>query len=89
MQISYGTQWNVVRQGCTSCIKINFTDGQVLFLGIHSSFDLLKLTRYYQGFVNISNGVRAMQKFESFLLWNGTTLCSLHFVLQGYVINQC
>ena len=29
-----------------------------------------------------------MQKFESFLLWNGTTFCSLHFVLQGYVINQ-
>ena len=46
MQISYGTQWNVVRQGCTSCIKINFVDGQVLFLGIHSSFDLLKLTKF-------------------------------------------
>ena len=33
--------------------------------------------------------VKAMLKIESFLLWNGTTLCSLHFVLQGYVINHC
>ena len=88
MQISYGTQWNVVRQGCASCIKINFTDGQVLFLGIYSSFHFLKLTKFCPGFVNISNGVGVMQKFESFLLWNGTTFCSLHFVLQGYVINQ-
>ena len=39
--------------------------------------------------MNISNEIGAMQKFESFLLWNGTTLCSLHFVLQGYVINHC
>ena len=89
LHFRYGTQRNVVRQGCTSCIKINFTDGQVLFLGIHSTFDLLKLAKYCHGFVNISNGVRAMLKFESFLLCNCTTLCSLHFVLQGYVINQC
>ena len=87
MQISYGTQWNVVRQGCTSCIKINFNDGQVLFLGIHSSFDSLKLTKFCHGFVNISNGIGSMQKIGSFLLWNGTTLCSLHFVLKGYIIN--
>ena len=39
MQISYGTQWNVVRQSCTSRIKINFIDGEVLFLGVHSSLD--------------------------------------------------
>ena len=89
LQISYGTQWNVVRQGCTSCIKINFNVGQVLFLGIHSSFDSLKLTKFCHGFVNISNGNVSMQRIGSFLLWNGTTLCSLHFVLQGYVINQC
>ena len=38
MQISYGTQWNVAGQGCTSRIKI-FIDREVLFLGIHSSFD--------------------------------------------------
>ena len=56
-QICYGTQWNVVRQGCTSCIKINFIDGHVLFSGIHSSFDLLKLTKIFHGFVNISNGI--------------------------------
>ena len=60
-----------MRQGCTSCIKINFLDGQVLFLGIHSTFDLLKLAKYCHGFVIISNGVGAMQKFESSLLWNG------------------
>ena len=89
MQISYGTQWNVVRQGCMSCIKINFNDGQVLFLGIHSSFDLLKLTKFCHGFVNISNGIGTMQKIGSFLLWNGTPLCSLHFLLHGYVINHC
>ena len=89
LHIRYGTQRNVVRQGCTSCIKINFLDGQVLFLRIYSCFDLLKLTKENHGFVNISNGIEAMQKFESFLLWNGTTLCSLHSVLQGYVINQC
>ena len=89
MHISSGTQRNVVRQGCTSCIKINFLDGQVLFLGIHSTFDLLKSTKFCHGFENISNEIREMQKFGSFLLWNGTTLCSLHFVLQGYVINQC
>ena len=29
-------------------------------------------------------------QFESFLLWNGTTVCSLHFfVLKGWVINLC
>ena len=28
-------------------------------------------------------------QFESFLLWNGTTVCSLHFVLKGYVVNHC
>ena len=81
-----------MRQGCTSCIKINFINGEVLYLGIRSSttsFDLLKLTKRFHGFVNISNGIEALQKFESFLLWNGTTLCSLHFVLQGYVINRC
>ena len=89
MQIRCGTRRNVVRQGCTSCIKINFVDRQVLFLEIHSSFDLLKLTKFCHGFVNISKGMGAIQKFGSFLLWNGTTLCSLHFVLQGYVINQC
>ena len=57
MHICYGTQKNVVRQGCTSCIKINFIDGHVLFSGIHSSFDLLKLTKFCHGFVNISNGI--------------------------------
>ena len=42
MQISSGTQWNVVSIGCTSCIKINFTDGEV-FWGIHYyNFDVLK-----------------------------------------------
>ena len=46
MHICYGTQKNVVRQGCTSCIKINFIDGEVLFLRIQSSFDLLKLTNF-------------------------------------------
>ena len=33
--------------------------------------------------MNISNGIGALQK----VLWNGTTLCSLHFVLKGYIIN--
>ena len=30
-------------------------------------------------------------QFESFLLWNGTTVCSLHFLLKvkGWVINLC
>ena len=78
-----------MRQGCTSRIKINFINGEVLFLEIHSSFDILQLTKFSHAFVNISNGMGTVQKFESFLLWNGTTLCSLHFVLQGYVINQC
>ena len=41
LQIRYGTQWDVVSIGCTNCIKINFTDGEVLFLGIHYDFDLL------------------------------------------------
>ena len=89
LHFRYGTQRNVVRQGCTSCIKINFINGEVLYLGIRYTFDLLKLTKRFHGFVNISNGIEAMEKYESFLLWNGTTLCSLHFVLQGYVINQC
>ena len=89
LHIRYGTQRNVVRQGCTSCIKINFINGEVLYLGIHCSFDLLKSTKFCHGFENISNEIREMQKFGSFLLWNGTTLCSLHFVLQGYVINHC
>ena len=57
MHICYGTQKNVVRQGCTSCIKINFIYEQVLFSGIHASFDLLKLTKFCHGFVNISNGI--------------------------------
>ena len=69
--------------GCTSCIKINFTDGEVLFLGIHYGFDLLKLTKFCHGFQNILNGIGVMQKFQSFLLWNGTAVCSLHFVLRG------
>ena len=42
MQISSGTQWNVVILGCTSRIKINFTDVEV-FWGIYSyNFDVLK-----------------------------------------------
>ena len=63
MQISFGTQWNVVTIGCTSCIKINFTDGAVLFLGIYYNFDLLKLTKFCHGFQNILNGIGVMQKF--------------------------
>ena len=62
MQISFGTQWNVVRKGCTSCVEINFIDEEVLFLGIHSSFHLLKLTKFCHGLVNISNGSEVMQK---------------------------
>ena len=33
--IRYGTEWDVVSIGCTSCIKINFADGVVLFLAVH------------------------------------------------------
>ena len=75
LQISYGTQWNVVRQGCTSCIKINFNDGQVLFLGIHSSFDSLKFTKFCHGFVNISNKIGVMQKVF-FVEWYNSLLTS-------------
>ena len=66
LHIRYGTQRNVVRQGCTSCIKINFLDGKVLFLIIHSSFDLRKFAKKNHGFVNFSNGIEAMQKFWKF-----------------------
>ena len=31
LHFRYGTQRNVVRQGCTSCIKINFINGGVIF----------------------------------------------------------
>ena len=63
LQLRYGTQRNVVRQGCTSCIKINFINGEVLYLGIRYTFDLLKLTKRNHGFLNFSNGIEAMQKF--------------------------
>ena len=63
--------------------------GHVLFLEIHSTFDLLKVSKFCHGFMSISNEVGVTQKFESFLLWNGTTHGSLHFVLQGFFINQC
>ena len=55
--IRYGTEWDVVSIGCTSCIKINFTDGEVLFLGIHYGFDLLELTKFCHGFQNILSGI--------------------------------
>ena len=32
--LSSGHRENVVSIGCTNCIKINFTDGEVLFWGI-------------------------------------------------------
>ena len=58
-------------------------------MGIHfclfPNFHLIKLTV----FETFEMKLEWLTKFESFLLWNGTTLCSLHFVLKGWVINPC
>ena len=75
--IKYGTQGNVVSTGCTTCIKL--TCGAII------DFDLTKwmISNYLKWKLDL------VTKFASFLLWNGTTVCSLHFVLDGCVINPC
>ena len=78
-----------MNRGCTSCIRINFTDGEMIFLGIHYDFYLLKLIKFGQGFQKILDGNWSEMSILKFFLWNGTTAWSLHFVLKGYVINQC
>ena len=55
MQINLGTQWDVASIGCTDCIKINFADEVVLFIGssLWCDFDLLKKKEFCHGFQNI------------------------------------
>ena len=52
-----------------------YIDGEVLFLGIHSSFDSLKFTKFCHGFVNISNKIGVMQKVF-FVEWYNSLLTS-------------
>ena len=86
MHIRCGTQWNVVSRGCPSCIKMNFADEEMLFLVVHSG--VIPTKNELNFVMNFKFKVFEMesewrQKFWSFFLWNGTTVCSLHFVLNG------
>ena len=68
-------------------IKINFIDGKVLFFG-NSVFSFAGIKNILTCFCEYFKWNWSDAKIWKFFLWNGTTLCSPHFVLQGYLINR-
>ena len=67
MQISFGTQWDVVSRGCTGCIKINFATGVVWFLAVHYGADLLKRKmKFCHGFQDIWSWITDYENLKVF-----------------------